>query len=58
MSLANSMALANRLDGNPAIIFGMLSDGEIQEGLIWEAAMITAHYKLDNLNAIIDNKRL
>lgn len=32
----------------------MLGDGEIQEGMVWEASMAGAHYKLDNLTAIID----
>ena len=58
LSLANGMALANRLDGNPARIYVMLGDGELQEGQIWEAAMTAAHYKLDNLTAIVDNNRL
>jgi transketolase len=52
------MALANRLDGNPARVYVMLGDGELQEGQIWEAAMTAAHYKLDNLTAIVDNNRL
>ncbi|HSO72840.1 MAG TPA: transketolase [Thermodesulfobacteriota bacterium] len=58
LSLANGMALANRLDGNPCRIYVMLGDGELQEGQIWEAAMTAAHYKLDNLTAIVDNNRL
>jgi transketolase len=58
LSLANGMALANRLDGNPARIYVMLGDGELQEGQIWEAAMTAAHYKLDNLVAMVDNNRL
>ncbi len=58
LSLANGMALANRLDDNPARIYVMLGDGELQEGQIWEAAMTAAHYKLDNLTAIVDNNRL
>jgi transketolase len=58
LSLANGMALANRLDGNPARVYVMLGDGELQEGQIWEAAMTAAHYKLDNLTAIVDNNRL
>jgi transketolase len=58
LSLANGMALANRLDGNPARVYVMLGDGELQEGQVWEAAMTAAHYKLDNLTAIVDNNRL
>ncbi len=51
---AGGMALANRLDGNPGRIYAVLGDGEIQEGIIWEAAMSAAHYKLDNLCAVLD----
>jgi transketolase len=58
LSLANGMALANRLDSSPARVYVMLGDGELQEGQVWEAAMTAAHYKLDNLTAIIDNNRL
>jgi transketolase len=35
----------------------MLSDGEIEEGVVWEAAMSAAHYKLDNLVALVDSNR-
>lgn len=58
LSMANGMALAHRLDDNPARVYVMLGDGELQEGQVWEAAMTAAHYKLDNLTAIIDNNRL
>lgn len=53
-SVAGGMAMANKLDENPGRIYVLLGDGEIQEGLIWEAAMSAAHYKLDNLVAILD----
>ncbi|MDD4565317.1 MAG: transketolase [Eubacteriales bacterium] len=48
------MAMANKLNQSPARIYALLGDGELQEGIIWEAAMASAHYKLDNLTAIID----
>lgn len=48
------MALANKLDNNNGKVYVLLGDGEIQEGLIWEAAMSASHYKLDNLTAILD----
>ena len=48
------MAMANKLDKDPGRIYTLLGDGELQEGLIWEAAMASAHYKLDNLCAIVD----
>lgn len=54
LSAANGMALAARLDGSPRRIYVVLGDGEIQEGQVWEAAMTTAHYRLDNLTAFLD----
>ena len=54
ISVAAGMAMANKLDGNPGRVYVMLGDGEIQEGLVWEAAMSAAHYKLDNLVGILD----
>lgn len=53
-SSALGMALAARLDKRASRIYTLLGDGELQEGLVWEAAMFAAHYKLDNLTAIID----
>ena len=58
LSVANGMALGLRLDNNPARIFCIMGDGEIQEGQIWEAAMTAAHYKIDNLCAVVDNNEL
>jgi transketolase len=54
ISSSVGMALANKLDENPGRIFVLMGDGELQEGLVWEAFMAAAHYKLDNLTAIID----
>ncbi|HZK02205.1 MAG TPA: transketolase [Anaerovoracaceae bacterium] len=54
ISAAVGMALSNKLDNNPGRIFALLGDGELQEGLVWEAFMAAAHFKLDNLTAIID----
>ena len=48
------MALGLRLDGSPSRIFCELSDGELQEGATWEAAMSGSHFGLDNLVALID----
>lgn len=53
-SVCIGMALANKLDKDPGRIYALLGDGELQEGLIWEAAMSAGHYKLDNLCAIVD----
>jgi transketolase len=51
---AVGMALGVRLDRKPSRIFNLLSDGELQEGATWEAAMSASHYRLDNLFAFID----
>ncbi|MFZ5451806.1 MAG: transketolase [Thermodesulfobacteriota bacterium] len=58
LSIANGMALAARLNGGGTRIYALLGDGEVQEGQIWEAAMSAAHYRLDNLTAILDRNRL
>jgi transketolase len=54
MSQAVGMALGLRMDGRKARVFNLLSDGELQEGATWEAAMAGGHYRLDNLYAFID----
>ncbi len=54
LSAANGMALAARLDNSQRRVFVILGDGEIQEGQVWEAAMTSAHYRLDNLLAFLD----
>ena len=51
---AVGMALGVRLDGRSSRIFDLLSDGELQEGSTWEAAMAAAHHRLDRLFAFID----
>ena len=42
------------MDRDPGRIYVLLGDGELQEGIVWEAAMAAGHYKLDNLCAIVD----
>ena len=54
---AVGMALGLRLDRRGARVFILLSDGELQEGVTWEAAMAAGHYRLDNLLAFIDCNR-
>ena len=54
LSAANGMALAGKLDGKDYRVFVLLGDGEMAEGQVWEAAMAGAHYKLDNVTAILD----
>lgn len=53
-SAAIGMALAGKLDRKDYRVYALLGDGELAEGQIWEAAMAGAHYKLDNLTAILD----
>ncbi len=53
-SASVGMAIADRLDNNGARVYTLLGDGEIQEGIVWEAAMAAAHYKLTDLTAIVD----
>lgn len=48
-------ALAAKMDKTPETVYVLLGDGEIQEGIVWEAAMAGSKYKLDNLVCIIDN---
>ena len=54
ISAACGMALSSKLDGDPFRVYAVLGDGESEEGQVWEAAMFAAHYKLDNLVAILD----
>lgn len=58
LSVANGMALGLRIDDSPSRVYCIMGDGEIQEGQIWEAAMTAAHYKIDNLCAVVDNNGL
>lgn len=57
-SAANGIALAGKIDKKEYRVYAILGDGESEEGQIWEAAMFGAHYKLDNLCAIVDNNGL
>ncbi|MFZ5799985.1 MAG: transketolase [Candidatus Omnitrophota bacterium] len=54
LSVSVGMALAGKLDKRDYRVYCLLGDGEIQEGNVWEAAMSSAHYKCDNLCAILD----
>ncbi|MDD6255497.1 MAG: transketolase [Eubacteriales bacterium] len=54
ISAAVGMALAAKTDGSTSRVYAVLGDGELQEGIVWEAAMAAAHYRLDNLTAFID----
>lgn len=58
LSVANGMAIAGKLDENDYRVYTIMGDGEIEEGQVWEAAMTSSHYKLDNLCVIVDNNNL
>ena len=58
ISAAVGMAISAKLSGDSYRVYTLLGDGEIQEGQVWEAAMIAAHRKLDNLVVIVDNNNL
>jgi deoxyxylulose-5-phosphate synthase len=52
------MALGAKHTGNKCHVYTIIGDGESQEGLVWEASMAAAHYKLDNLTVILDHNGL
>lgn len=58
VSAAVGMAIAGKLDNKDYTVYTLLGDGEIQEGQVWEAAMLAGHRKLDNLVVIVDNNGL
>jgi len=58
LSVGVGMALGAKMDKKNYRVFVMLGDGEIQEGQIWEAAMVASHHRLDNLIAILDYNNL
>jgi transketolase len=58
LSFAAGMALAAKRDGRPFRTFVLLSDGECDEGSIWEAALFAPHHRLDNLIAIVDYNKI
>ena len=58
LSSANGMAISAKRNKKDYRVYCIVGDGEIQEGQIWEAAMTSSHYKLDNLCLIIDNNNL
>lgn len=58
LSLAAGMALAKKLDEKKEKVYVLLGDGECEEGTIWEAVMFAAHYKLNNLVAIVDCNKI
>ena len=58
ISCAAGMALGAKHQGKNYRVYTLLGDGEIQEGQVWEACMLSVHYKLDNFCVIVDNNGL
>jgi len=58
LSIGLGLALAKKMKQESARIFVVLSDGECNEGSVWEAAMYAAHRKLDNLVVLVDNNKM
>lgn len=57
-SQAVGMALGERIRRSDARVYCLVSDGELQEGQVWEAAMAAGHHRLDNLMLLVDNNRM
>jgi transketolase len=58
LAVAVGMALGARLFGRDFQTYALLSDGEVQEGMVWEAAMAAAHHRVGNVTAIVDRNHL
>jgi len=58
LSLALGMALGARQIGKDYQVYALMSDGETQEGMVWEAAMAASHHRVTNLTAVVDNNGL
>jgi len=58
LPICTGMALGGKMDQAAFRVFTLLGDGELAEGSNWEAAMAAAHYRLDNLTAIVDRNTL
>lgn len=58
LSVSVGMALAGKKDDAPYRVYTVMGDGELAEGSVWEGVMAAAHFKLDNLCAVVDRNRL
>lgn len=58
LPIGNGIALAGKCDGHPYKVFVLMSDGECDEGSVWEAALFASHHELDNLVAIVDYNKI
>jgi transketolase len=55
LSQAAGLALGSRIQGSTRRVYCIVSDGELQEGQVWEALMFAAHHRLTNLTLIVDH---
>jgi len=58
LSVANGIAMGARMMKKDFKVYCLMGDGEVQEGSVWEAAMTAAHYKLDNVCAVVDYNKI
>lgn len=58
LSIGVGVAIAGKKDGRPYRVFVLLGDGELAEGSNWEASLVAAHYRLDNLVVIVDRNSM
>ena len=58
ISFSVGLALAGKIDKKNYKVYAMIGDGETQEGVVWEASMAAAHYKLNNLVVILDKNQV
>ena len=54
LSAAAGLALADRMQGRDSRVYAMVSDGEMEEGQVWEAAMFAGHHRLDKVTVLLD----
>lgn len=57
LSFGVGFALAKKMKKEEGTVYVLMSDGEMDVGMVWESALIAAHHNLDNLVAIVDNNR-
>ncbi len=58
LSIGTGMALAGKVDGQQRKVYVLLSDGELNEGSVWEAIMFAGHHRLNNLVALVDYNKM
>jgi transketolase len=58
LSYAIGVALAGKINNRPYKVYAIVGDGECNEGIVWEAFMSAAHFKLDNFTVIVDHNKL